>query len=358
MIAALNRPPGLSAQIDAPVLFVGDFDGCGWYRCLLPARVIGAQVRDRLDVVRDPLDPARIVGCAGLSTRGNLFQRPATAELVAAIHVLQGMGARVVIEIDDAVWDLDRRHNHAARYWTREACALLALAIRRADAVTVSTEPLALTVGKWNRHVHVIPNAIDTADFAPRTAEDGLLRVGWLGTATHMADLRIALPALQDVATIPGVRLVFAGFDPFHPGGDPYRSELRALPSGLLYEYIGWATDMRQHYRNVARLDVAIAPLVETAFNRAKSSVKFLEYSALGIPCVASRVRPYEDVVTHGVNGFLARHTADFRRYLRLLVTDARARAEIGQAARATVHAGHTIAHRAQQWRQVLEVGA
>lgn len=344
--------PGLTDMTDRPVTFVADHDGCGWYRAKLPARVIPADVRDRLDVVYSPDDRREIIGCANLSTRGNLFQRPAEAYLVDAIARIQALGARTIVELDDAVWDLDRRHNLAARYWTRDAGALLALAIKRADAVTVSTEPLARTVGRWNRHVAVIPNAIDPADFPGDEARprDGLLRVGWLGTATHMADLRLALPALREVATLPGVRLVFAGFDPFHPTGDPYRSEVRGLPGGQAYEYIGWATDMRQHYRNVARLDVAIAPLVETAFNRAKSAVKWLEYGALGIPCVASRVRPYEDAIAHGVDGFLAKHSADFRRYLRVLVTGARVRAEIGQAARQTVHAQHTIARRADQW--------
>jgi len=358
MIAALNRPPGLSAQLDAPVLFAGDFDGCGWYRCLLPARVIGAQVRDRLDVVRDPLDPARIVGCAGLSTRGNLFQRPATAELVEAMYLLQKMGARVVVECDDDTWSLDRRHNHAARYWTREACALLALAIRRADAVTVSTEPLALTVSKWNRNVSVIPNAIDPADFAPRTAEDGLLRVGFAGTATHHADLRLALPALLDAARRPDVQLCFFGYDPLAPWASPYVSERRRLASGGWYQYTGWATDMREHYRNIATLDIAVAPLVDTAFNRAKSAVKFLEHSASGTPMVCSAVRPYQDTVQHGETGFLAKTPADFGKYLNVLIRDSAVRERIGQAAQQTVHAQHTIAHRAQQWRQVLEVGA
>jgi len=356
MIAALNRPPGLSAQIDTPVTFVADWDGCGWYRCQLPARVIGAQVRDRLDVVRDPLNPDRIVGCTGLSTRGNLFQRPATAELVEAMYRLQQMGARVVVECDDDTWALDRRHNHAARYWTREACGLLALAIRRADAVTVSTAPLASTVGKWNRNVSVIHNAVDPADFGPRPEPDGLLRVGFAGTATHHADLRLALPALLDAARRPDVQLCFFGYDPLAPWASPYVSERRWLASGGWYQYTGWATDMREHYRNIATLDVAVAPLVDTAFNRAKSAVKFLEHSASGTPMVCSAVRPYQDIVTHGETGFLARTPADFAKYLNVLIRDSTLRERIGQAARKDVHARNTIAHRAAQWRQVLGV--
>jgi len=358
MIAALDRPPGLSARIDVPLLLVADRTGCGFYRCQLPARAIGAQVRDRLDVVRDPLDPDRIVGCTGLSTRGNLFQRPASTDLVDAIHTLQGLGMRAVLEVDDDVWSLDRRHNHAARHWTREACALLALAIKRAAAVTVSTEPLAETVRRWNRNVHVIPNAIDPADFAPRTAADGLLRVGFFGTATHHADLKPVLPVLLDVARRPGVRLLFCGFDPFAPYADPYRSELRHLPTGQPYEYSGWATDMAQHYRNIARLDIAVAPLLDTAFNRAKSGVKFLEAAAHGTPMVCAAVRPYQDTVRHGETGFLARTPADFAKYLNVLIRDGALRRRIGQAAREDVHARHTIAHRAVQWRAVLEVAA
>jgi hypothetical protein len=42
-------------------------------------------------------------------------------------------------------------------------------------------------------------------------------------------------------------------------------------------------------------LDVAVAPLQDNPFNRAKSNLKLLEYGWLGIPVVASDLEPYRD---------------------------------------------------------------
>ena len=41
------------------------------------------------------------------------------------------------------------------------------------------------------------------------------------------------------------------------------------------------------------RCDFAVAPLVDTPFNRCKSDLKILEYSALGLPVIASDLPQY-----------------------------------------------------------------
>ena len=52
--------------------------------------------------------------------------------------------------------------------------------------------------------------------------------------------------------------------------------------------------------------DIAIAPIINTAFNCAKSDLKLKEYSAIGYPIVASRVPPYIEAVKDGCNVLLA----------------------------------------------------
>lgn len=45
--------------------------------------------------------------------------------------------------------------------------------------------------------------------------------------------------------------------------------------------------------REVASFDIAIAPLAELDFNRARSNVKLKEYAAAGVPWLASPIGPY-----------------------------------------------------------------
>ena len=79
----------------------------------------------------------------------------------------------------------------------------------------------------------------------------------------------------------------------------------------------------------------------DTPFTRCKSDLKVLDYSALGIPGIYSRVTPYAATVNHGETGWLADNTTDFGRdALERRVTDGdfsalqdgRARTRIGES--------------------------
>jgi glycosyltransferase involved in cell wall biosynthesis len=62
--------------------------------------------------------------------------------------------------------------------------------------------------------------------------------------------------------------------------------------------------------RSRGSFHIAVAPLVDNALNRSKSLLKYLEYTALGLPVVASNVGPYQSL-QHGVNALLCDNTGD-----------------------------------------------
>jgi hypothetical protein len=53
------------------------------------------------------------------------------------------------------------------------------------------------------------------------------------------------------------------------------------------------------------RWHIGIAPLEDNIFNNKKSYIKFLDYSALGLLTIASKVVPYTDIIENGINGVL-----------------------------------------------------
>ena len=58
--------------------------------------------------------------------------------------------------------------------------------------------------------------------------------------------------------------------------------------------------------QSMPRFDFAVAPLdLSNKLNHAKSYLKYLEYSAMGLPSIFTRIEPYEQVVDNGVNGIL-----------------------------------------------------
>jgi glycosyltransferase involved in cell wall biosynthesis len=57
--------------------------------------------------------------------------------------------------------------------------------------------------------------------------------------------------------------------------------------------------------------DLAIAPLAESPFTLCKSDMKFLDYSALGVAGIYSRVPAYEATVNHLETGYLVENDSN-----------------------------------------------
>jgi glycosyltransferase involved in cell wall biosynthesis len=85
------------------------------------------------------------------------------------------------------------------------------------------------------------------------------------------------------------------------------------------------------------RWDIGIAPLVDTAFTRSKSHIKWMEYSMYEIPTVASRVYPYfmelcgRETITDGETGFLCETQDQWETKLEALILDKKLRQRIGK---------------------------
>jgi glycosyltransferase involved in cell wall biosynthesis len=107
--------------------------------------------------------------------------------------------------------------------------------------------------------------------------------------------------------------------------------------------FVNWLT--QQHF------DIGIAPLANTPFNRCKSSIKTLDYAALGLPVLASDREAYRGSLADGIGGMLLPDSADawFAALSRLL-RDAPLRRHLGEAARAALSEG-TLAAQAGQRR-------
>ncbi|WP_172798470.1 glycosyltransferase [Pseudomonas alabamensis] len=65
-----------------------------------------------------------------------------------------------------------------------------------------------------------------------------------------------------------------------------------------------------------AKHDVLLVPLEDTIFNRAKSTVKFIEAAAVGLPILASAVGEFNSCIAHRSNGLLAKSVDDWKNLL------------------------------------------
>ena len=81
--------------------------------------------------------------------------------------------------------------------------------------------------------------------------------------------------------------------------------------------------------------------------------MKYLEFSALGIPGVYSRLAPYESLISDGESGFLATSADEWDAALSSLIEQEELRRDIGLAARETVLKNWLLSAHADAWRQL-----
>lgn len=268
-----------------------------------------------------------------------VFQRVETRHALAAFYALKDQfpNKPILAEIDDDIFDV--APYNPASISLAPGSHLTQLAVdqfRNSDGIIVSTPYLKDVYSELNQNIYVVPNSIDVQkwDNAPRKKKPGI-RIGWIGSGSHSKDLELldkVFPAILEKNK--DAKFVIASY---------FQDDLEALPS-FLRNRKGVTIDNKwtpilKYPARLAGLDfdIALAPLVDNKFNRGKSNLRWLEYSALGIPCVASNVEHFSNTIKDGIDGFLAQNPEEFVRKIQHLVDNSKLRKSMGRAAHARI---------------------
>lgn len=330
----------------------GDESACGYYRMRLPAGAVALETGWTVDVYR----PSEVR--LGTGPTGRLWkvfgldledvsvivmQRVSSPEHVEFLRWLQGRGVAVVVDVDDAMWAIER-DNAAWKAWNsngRSHWRWLDKACGLADLVTVTTAALAARYGRHGRVVE-LPNCVpsDVAQIpSVRDQVDQTTAIGWAGfTATHPGDLQVVGSAVADCREATGceVRVIGDAHGAATAWGTPVQG-VDPVPIGA------------QYFAALTTLDVGLVPLRGHRFNRSKSYLKALEMAACGVPVIASPTPAHLDL-RRTVDIGIASTVSGWRDGLISLVTDADLRAERGAAIRDQVMANHTYEGHAYRW--------
>lgn len=279
------------------------FSGCSWYRIVIPlhaASLAGHEVR-----VRERSVSADDIAWCDIFIVQRLWHENA----LRAVTDAKMLGKRVIYDLDDDIWTIGPRNSSRA-FWRAHGTDAEAI-IRACDCVTVTGPALARTLAHYNQCVRIVPNALP-ADFVRVPRERTSFVIGWAGSSSHAEDLEMVAESVAGFLG-PDVRLETAG------------------GCGITHEFatVLNPVPIERYHELLSRFDIAIAPLTDTRFNRAKSDLKLIEYSACGIPWVASAVGPYKPARTSGA-GLLASTPDEWRRHIALLLEHPEVRSAMG----------------------------
>jgi len=223
-----------------------------------------------------------------------IIQRTAIPpEMTAAlITTLNDQNIPFFYEIDDDLLaHFNRLDNHAEYNRHQESIEAL---IKTANLVTVSTQELAQRYRDIARSIEIIPNMLSNRlwSAAPRTRQqDAFIRALYMGTPTHDDDIDMILPALTTIwEQSQNFRLTIVGVSKNEHKfkNISWIEQINPPSKAKPYDsFVPWLREIAM------RCDFAVAPLVDTPFNRCKSDLKILEYSALGLPVIASDLPQY-----------------------------------------------------------------
>lgn len=200
----------------------------------------------------------------------------------------------MILDVDDNIF-ATRPHNPGYRsYFPNSPHRIWNIkSIEHFDAVTVSTQNLKDVYSKYNPNIEVLPNSMPfkERDSIKRTQKypkvNGEIRIGWSGSAAHWENLKhIEKPVIDILKKYPQTTFYYTGlFGDLFTDKD-VKSRVHSIPWSGLKEWPQINVDMN--------LDIALAPLMDNDFNRAKSNLRILEYATAKYPVIASPVLPYK----------------------------------------------------------------
>lgn len=280
-----------------------------------------------------------------------VLQRPSQRFLAEAVPLARKQGVAVVVDMDD---DLAHIHPRNPAFYAMHPKTNpennwlhVVQACKDATLVTCSTPALLPRFAAHGRG-RLIRNHIPARflEIPHDYREDSF---GWAGSLhSHPDDLDGAVGAIQRLVR-EGRRFRVVG--PPEGLAEKLKVDLNAIMVTGNLPFAEWMP-------NVARLGVGIAPLADTQFNFSKSWLKNLEYSAAGVPWVASDTPEYRRLADLCGAPVVSKPKQWFPA-IRKLIDDRAYREEMGCKARevaSTLTIEANVHLWAEAWRDAMEI--
>jgi len=319
------------------------YGAIGWYRVKNALEKLGHEVVGKIYLGTPEM-------ALDLKKRGDIwFWKPVDNEgmnvFIDTAKIFTG--AKMILDIDDEPFDLNRDHPLYADIVKKSERVRRMIEI--SDHLVVSTQQLKDSLAHFGKRTTVIPNAIDPEIWKVKTKKrtDKKIRIGWIGSASHIADIPVVMGAFDEILKkYPNVEIHLCGF----------LTELKFQNPSYIHHTGTAGYDEFPQFLADLDPDIAVAPLLDTKFNRSKSNIKWLEHSMLEIPMVLSNIPPYKGSVTPNETGFLATGKGQWVKYLSMLIEDKALRKKIGKSAKKEVLDKYLIDKQLQKYEALFEM--
>lgn len=255
------------------------------------------------------------------------------------------LGLIKIFDIDDLIFDEDLYKDYldnsklptsVDQEEIMRGCKLYKEALYNADVFWGSTQVLEDVYRKnsTSKGCYILPNGIpqsllEVKEYSKKTRTTDKIKIFYgSGTKTHNSDFDlIKEPLVKILENYPYVDLYILGELLLDTIYDKYKERIHRIP--LL--------SAESYYAEICEYDIALMPLVDNIFNRAKSNIKYIEASVMGVPSVASNLPEFSKIIRNGINGYIATDSDEWFSCIEQLVIDKEKRNYVAKNAFRTV---------------------
>lgn len=232
---------------------------------------------------------------------------------------------KIIYDFDDAIWLADQTHENPIwkmLKWRRKIGSICNWSFK----VSAGNNYLADYARTHCEQVVLFPTVVDTAIHSspgqkPK-AKSQKPTIGWTGSHSTLFYLDSLLPVLQELEkTCDFNFLVIANQNPHLPLKN--------------FQFIPW--NKETEIEDLSRMDIGVMPLEDNEWAKGKCGFKLIQYLALGIPAVASRVGVNDQIIMDAKTGYMASTPEEWKSKLMLLLQDPELRNRLGNAGRVLI---------------------
>lgn len=282
---------------------------------------------------------------------------------------------KMIMEIDDFLLSSARSNPTAGEVY-RYGGDLAKIGLeqmRLSDGLIVSTPALAEMYQPYAKNIFVAENVIDLKLW-PKRKKNKRLTIGWIGAGSHDEDLgllRGVVPEILSRFPLIEFSIVHGAPEFFKHKPDceylanprhPLYKKMRKCPKCNGIDRLKWTHDFKtiDKYPKWATsfgFDIGLAPLVDLNFTRGKSNLRWLEYSAMGIPTIASPLNHFKESIIDGETGFIVKDNSEqsWIDAIERLIIDKDLREKVGDNARAEIKKNWNPSVMAKKYKAAIE---
>ena len=241
-----------------------------------------------------------------------IYRSPISPELLRLCHLSKDYGKPIFFDIDDLVFDTlytdqlsytkGLPHHEKENYDAN--VRNYGYMLENCDGAITSTNQLKKELKKYQSKVLLNRNlasdeliSISSQFLKDYSHVSDVVKIGYFsGSISHNENFELIKPAIKQLLKkYSNVQLHIVGILDIPKDMKPFENQI------VTHDYVDW--DKLPVL--ISEVDINLAPLVDSIFNRAKSEIKWIEAALVKVPTVASKIGAFSDMVIDGETGLL-----------------------------------------------------